>query len=176
VNVRRPIVALALLALLAPAFADDAPIADAKVGEWELMKTTSTLPIGTDVKFIYLWVSKVEGKKITVMIQTLREDQKTGLAAPQASVVDLDKKPDKTSEPKVSDEEIEIKGKKVRCKKTETTTDTPKGKVTVVAWTTNEVPVHGIVRQVFRDTDGKEIWRSELVDFGTEGGKEKPLK
>jgi hypothetical protein len=169
---RRPLVVLALsLAVLAVARADDNPLGKSKLGEWIIQKTviSGTMTVGT-----YMFVSKIDGKKVTIVTQPLKEDMKTPAGPAQVrQPVDTEKPlPALKDDKKVGEEEIELKGKKLKCKKTENTSES---KTTTTTWSSSEVPIYGIVRQIAKDKDGKEILRSDLVDYGTEGAKEKPL-
>jgi hypothetical protein len=172
---RRPLVALALsLAVVALARADENPLAKAKAGEWVIQKNVvaGMRPFGT-----FTFIAKVDGKKVTVASQPLAEDMKTATAAAQTrDPVESDKAlPASKDDKRLADEEIEAKGKKLKCKKTESIVETKDGKFVTTTWTSSEVPVYGIVRQVVKDKDGQEVLRSDLVDWGAEGGKEKPL-
>jgi hypothetical protein len=181
VNVRRIAIAAALLfCALGFARGDEEPLADAKVGEWTLMKQKISWPGGSAVSFVYAYVSKVDGRKVSVVTQTLNEDGKTGLMAGVTTVRDLDKKPEpgdaKATKATVSYEDLDVNGKKIKCKKTETEVLTNGVTATTTTWVSNDVPVHGLVRLVVKDKDGKEQIATEIVDFGSTGGAEKPLK
>lgn len=177
---RRLFLALALpLALLTAVHAGDPkPIEKAKVGEWVLEKVVTS----GFTSYEYLWIAKVEGRKVTVHVQMLKDDGKTAMMPAQASVVDLDAKPDptkKVDEPKTktSEEEVEIKGKKIKCLKTEAEQDIQgTGKLTTVSWSSNEIPIYGMAKSVSKDKDGKVVVETSCVDFGHEGGDDRPLK
>lgn len=180
-NLRRLALAPALvLALLASAHAGDPkPMEKAKAGEWVLDKIVAS----GFTTFQYMWIAKVDGRKVTVNVQMLKEDGKTALMPPSSSLVDLDMKgpePKKGEEPKVlktSEEEVEIKGKKIKCTRTETEQDVVgSGRLVIVSWASNEIPISGIAKSVAKDKDGKVISETTCVDFGHEGGAEKSQK
>ncbi len=174
---RRLLVLLALVTCLVAARAEDSPLARSKVGEWVLQKQVITgggaaLTLGT-----YMWVSKVDGRKVTIMTQPLGADLKTPSDAAQTSKpIDLDKLAADANAKKLGEEEVEAKGTKLKCTKSETTNDTPQGKLTTTTWTSSDVPVYGIVRQIVKDKDGKEVLHTDLADWGADGAKEKPFK
>src|SRR5262245_29634525 len=92
------------------------------------------------------------------------------------------KKPEGRSEkkeapaPAVTEEEIEVKGKKMKCQRTELTTEIAgMGKVTSVTWTSSEIPIWGTAKSISRDKDSNETSVVETIDWGSEGAKEKPV-
>jgi hypothetical protein len=173
VNRRTLLAASLALAVLAVARADDPPLSKAKVGEWTLQKQVIS---GSMTLGVYMYVSKVEGKKVTIVTQPLAADMKTPSAAAQThNPIDLEKYQANKDEKKLADEDVEVKGKKIKCRKTESTTDTSSGKVTTTTWSSSDIPVYGIVRQIVKDKDGKELLHSDLVDWGADGAKEKPV-
>src|SRR4051812_30608387 len=143
-NVRKFIcTAAVVVGVLGIAYAaDENPLADAKAGEWTLAMNKISYPGGSMTNYTYSYVTKVDGKKITVVTQSLKEDGKTGMMAGQPAEIDLDKKGEgeaKGPKPKISDEEIDVKGKKVKCKKTETENETNGVKSTSIVWMSNEI-------------------------------------
>jgi hypothetical protein len=163
---------LLLVALLvAVARAEDSPLARAKKGEWVLEKYVVTYPGGQTTFHNYAWIEKVDGKKVTLKRQPVKEDGKTGLDAARDREIDLDKLASASGDKKVSEEEVEVKGKKLKCRKVERTepADGPAKPVTIT-WTSSDVPLYGKVREIVKDKDGKEFSRMDLVDWGSEGG------
>src|SRR5438132_1455226 len=72
---RRPLHVVAVsFALLAAARAEDNPLAKAKAGEWIIQKSVIS---GTMTMGVYMFVSKVDGKKVTIVTQPLKADMKT---------------------------------------------------------------------------------------------------
>ncbi len=173
---RRPLAALAFsLALLAVAHADENPFAKSKVGEWIIQKNVIS---GTMTTIDYVFVSKVDGKKVTLGRQVLNNDAKTANGPVRyAQPIDTEKPlPASKDEKKLGDEEVELKGKKMKCKKVESTAADSRGdKMTTTTWTSSEIPLYGTVRQIVKDKDGKELLRMDLLDWGAEGGKERPV-
>jgi hypothetical protein len=172
---RRFVVALVALA----AFAGDAsaqsksPLENAKTGQWVLQKSTAA----GNTTWLYQWVKAVEGKKITLRTQILNADGKTGMMAGNDSVIELGGQPSTAPapggdapKPKITDDEVELKGKKLKCKKTEIAT----GPSLSTTWTSDEVPVTGLVKMVAM-ADGKESMRLEVVDYGATDGADKPV-
>ncbi|MBI3722729.1 hypothetical protein HY251_02060 [bacterium] len=167
---------LAVLAgFAALAFADEPkhPLAGAKGGEWVLAKTTTTTGGGEPkIGWLYRWVSKVEGTKVTVMVQPMKTD-KLGSMAAAATHHDSSVKPDAPGkDARVSDDEVEVNGKKLKCKKIETKKDDR----TSTKWTSSEIPISNEAKVVEKDKDGKELVKIETVDYGLTGGAERPLK
>ncbi|MEZ0227847.1 MAG: hypothetical protein ACAI25_04430 [Planctomycetota bacterium] len=148
------------------------PLEKAKEGQWVLQKTTAS----GFTSHIYQWVSKVDGKKITLRTQILNADGKSAMAAANDVVIDLEKKEGGSAapaadapKPTISDDEVEVKGKKVKCKKIEVTVNG----VASTTWISDEIPVSGLVKSI-ATKDGAELSKFELVDFGDTGGKDKP--
>ena|SRR5579871_4855373 len=161
------VVALATLAL---AEEEKHPLAAAKGGEWLLTKTVHTTSEKTETSWLYRWVSKVDGNKVTVMVQVMKDD-KVAQMAPAPTYHDLGAKiEDRYAGGKVSDDEIEHKGKKLKCKKVELKKDDH----TVTFWRSTEIPITNEVKQVEKDKDGTEVVRVEAVDHGLTGGAERP--
>lgn len=168
---------LVLLSCVVAARAEDSPLARSKAGEWVLEKRVIAVGKDSVTLGVYMWVSSVDGRKVTIMVQPLGADMKTPSDAAQtAKPIDLDKAAQDPNEKKVGDEEVEAKGTKLKCKKAETTNDTPQGKLTTTTWSSGNVPVYGIVRQIVKDKDGKELVHTDLADWGADGAKEKPFK
>jgi hypothetical protein len=180
--VRRSLVLAGLLAGTAVlAFADDLPdpYKNAKAGSWTIEKGVTNVP-GKEPRgeFTYRWVSKVDGRNVTVSTQAIKDDLKTGIAPARTMVVDGAKKAEENAaairdkKATVTDDEIELKGKKLKCKRVERQAA---GGVTIILWVTDEIPVNGVARSVAKNGD-KETFRAEVVDWGLEGGAEKPVK
>jgi hypothetical protein len=177
VNARRAVLLATFLLVAALARAEDAPdpIATAKEGEWVYQKIDSNYGGLKLTQFLYMWVSKVEGRKLTLGLQIMK-DEKRGMMPPFFSPVDLDHR-EKPAPAKVSQEDVERDGKKLHCsKREETGVDSPAGKVTTTTWICSEVPVDGVLRIVSVDKDGKETSRTETTAWGREGGAEKPIE
>jgi hypothetical protein len=177
VNARRLALPATFLLVAALAQAEDAPdpIATAKEGEWVLQKVVSSYGGMTMTQLLYMWVSKVEGRKLTLGLQIMK-DEKRGMMPPFFSPVDLDHR-EKPAPAKVSQEDVERDGKKLKCwKREEAGVDSPAGKVTTTTWTCKDVPVDGVLRIVSVDKDGKETSRTETIQWGSEGGAEKPVE
>ena len=176
-QVRRVIVSLVLFAALAAAAyaGDPRPLDKAKVGEWVLEKSTAS----GFTSWTYMWISKVEGRRVTVMTQLLK-DEKNAIAPGQPTLVDLDKPdgaPKDAPKPKTSEEEIVVKGRALKCTKTETETEIQGlGKMTSTVWSSPEIPIYGYAKMVSKDDHQKVVAEMETVDYGHEGAAEKPLK
>jgi hypothetical protein len=179
-RLRRAFVVLALFAgFVSASHAEDMKnlLEQAKAGGWTLTKTTITG--GGDPSLAYMWIEKVEGRKVHIQNQILA-DEKTGMMDPMPMVVDLDAKPEpntpKAETKKVGDEEITIKGKKIKCAKWESTADYGQGKTVTVMWVSEEIPIYGMAKTVSKDKDGNVTCTSEVVDYGTSGAAAKPVK
>jgi hypothetical protein len=184
VNVRRPIYAAIVCAALfvVQARADDAknPLEKAKAGQWVLQKSTMKYGGMTNTSLSYLWVDRVEGRKVVLKTQTLNPDGKTAMMAATEMPIDLDAKGERSekkdaAKPTVTEEEILVKGKKMKCQKTEVTMEIAGAKTTSITWTSPEVPVYGTVKSISKDKDGNETSVVETIDWGNEGAKEKPV-
>jgi len=175
-NVRRALLSVALvLGVVVGARAGDRPMDKAKAGEWVLEKNVAS----GFTTWTYMWIAKVDGRKVTVMVQLLKDEQ-LGLAPGQPTVVDLDKPdapPPPGSKPKTSEEEVEVKGRKLKCTKTESEVEIQGvGKMATTTWTAAEIPIYGKAKMVVKDQAGKVVAEQETLDFGHEGGAERPLK
>jgi hypothetical protein len=185
VNVRRPIFAAIVCAalLVVQARADDAknPLEKAKAGQWVLQKITTKYSGMNTTTLSYTWVDRVEGRKVILKTQTLNPDGKTAMMAAAETPYDLEAKSERAEKkeaapkPTVTEEEIEVKGKKMKCQKTETTSEIGGAKTTTTTWTSSEIPLYGTAKMVTKDKDGNETSLTETIDWGQDGAKEKPL-
>lgn len=163
--------ALLLSATLSATFvrADDKP--PVTVGEWALQKDTSVATVGSGetTAYLYVWVSKVDGKRITIMHQLVDAAGKLALSEPRAKVLtelgDAKKAKPKTAYP---EETLEVKGKKFLCRKVQLEGE--------LLWVSPEIPVYGVVRAIVADKVGKATHRTELLDWGASGGAPRALK
>jgi hypothetical protein len=179
VNARYNLVAATLLAGVAVTFAGDVPnaLARAKPGAWSLVRNTDVVAGEAKIDIVYSWVAKLDGKSITVSTQHLKEGAKAASGKAQSKVLDIDKVASamehdfKAPGTTITDETLEVAGKKIKCKKLETKTD--RGSAT--KWISDEVPPLGLVKLLVLAADGKEVRRSELLDWGESGGAEKPV-
>jgi hypothetical protein len=149
------------------------PLEKAKEGQWIQSKSVA----GGMTTQMYQWVSKVDGKKITLRTQILNADGKTAMMAGTDGVIDLAQTGSSAPagsadapKPAISDDEVEVKGKKLKCKKIEVKS----GPITSTTWISEEVPVTGLVKSISTQ-DGNEVAKLELVDFGQQGGADKPV-
>jgi len=173
--------AAALVAAAAgPVHAQDVKrLETAKAGQWIFAKSSSTLDGKTETRYVYQWIAQVDGRRVTVKTQLLHEDGKNAITPAREIVYDLDAKIGALVKPtseRMTDEVIEIKGKKLRCKKTEQVWDANNVVSRTIQWTSIEVPVWGLVRSLDYGQDGNVISRVELLDWGTSGGGEKRVK
>jgi hypothetical protein len=156
---------------LAMARADDArpapTVLPVQVGEWVIQKDTNP---NAPTAYLYMWVSKIEGKKITVMSQMLHADLETAVMPPVARTVDTlgVVREDLAKLAKCPEEELTVGGAKFRCWKM--------GNKTSCHWVSASVPIYGAVQFVTLDAQGEELARSELVAYGLTGAKAKPLR
>jgi hypothetical protein len=170
---------LAALVTLASAGDAKSALETARVGQWTLGKTV--MPSSNYTMFTYVWVSKVDSRKVTLSQQILK-DKNTGLVPATTTVIDLDKKPEaplkESAKPKVSEEEIALEnGKKLKCTRTEGETEiSGMGKLVTIVWTSPEIPINNMAKSIVKDKDGKTLSTSETLDYGQAGGAEKPLK
>lgn len=179
-NARRLACLAAVVLAVAVARADDGPdpIATAKEGEWVLQKVDSEYGGMKITQLLYMWVSRIEGRKITLGLQFLKDDKKHGTQPPFFSPVDLDHREGQGSRkagPQWTQEEREHGGKKLACWKKEEVTDSPVGKVKTTTWVCKDVPVDGVLRIESVDDKGKPTQTTETIEWGREGGAEKPL-
>jgi hypothetical protein len=141
-----------------------------KVGEWTLIHEQT----GSIEKDVYAWLEKADEKTLTVCRQELAPGRATARAKPERT--ELAKKP--RSVPPgaaVSDDIIEVKGKKLAVKKVENASTIARNKVVTTRWISADVPLDGVVREVVV-REGKEESRRSLLDWGESGGAEKPLE
>jgi hypothetical protein len=180
-------------ALVAGGETPPSPLEKAKAGQWVLLETQAA-PLDTakpaDARpdpakldaakptHVYQFVERVEGRRVHLVTQTVTADGKTGLDAAFAMVVNLDEMPADAprEEASTSEEEITVKGKSMKCIRTETVTDLGRGNTTTIRWVSRDVPIFGLVRSVVLDKNKKELSRYDLVDFGDTGGAARPLE
>ncbi len=151
----------------------------AKASQWVLQKSASLdgATNKTVTRNFYLWVDKVDGRKVHLKIQNLSDDGRTGVAPAIERVIDLATISARSDvNAKTSDDVVEVKGKKLKCKRRVETFDSKDIVSKSIEWTSNEVPVFGVVKAVVYGQDGKELSRTELKDWGESGGAEKPVK
>lgn len=175
----------AVAALAAVAVAEDTErarydrLVKAKPGEWVIEKRTgkgSGAP--AEPVFELRWVSKVEDKVVTVMTQTLDPDLKSGLSKPNltqpTAFEPMMRRGVKT---KVTEGvEVEVAGKKLKCRRLDETVTMGKLETKTSLWISDEVPLDGVVLWEAAIGGTDQTVRGELVDWGTSGGAEKPLK
>lgn len=166
-----------VLGALAVAWAADFknPWESAKAGQWITSKTVSSYPGMPNpmTNFTHQWVEKVEGKKVTYKMQMLK-DEKTPMGVPATPItIDLEAKAEggkpaaDAPKPKISEEETEISGKKVKCTKIETESQGN----TYTTWYMEGFPFD--VKMTAKDKDGKETTKKETLAWGETGGEEK---
>jgi hypothetical protein len=49
------------------------------------------------------------------------------------------------------------------------------GKLTILTWTSTQVPLFGLVKRVKLDKNAVELERTVLLEWGESGGAERPL-
>ncbi|MBI3722728.1 hypothetical protein HY251_02055 [bacterium] len=188
-NLRRFAYALTLVAGISTlALAEDPnrQYEGAKVGQWTLHKAKLNFPGATETnKLTYIWVSAVDGKKVTTIKQSGEEEKHDGKPTgridwskpekPYTFDPDSSRKDTPPEKAKESDEDLEYKpGKKLKCHKSELSMNQPPmGKITVTRWSSADVPIERLVKLVMKDKDGKDMNVTTLEDYGNEGGKEK---
>ncbi len=165
----------------------------AKVGQWTLSKIKLNFPgmKKPEEKYLYTFITKVDGRKTSFVKQegeAQRDDKDNPLkdakgevkilwkAAGKPYTFDADvasKDSASTDKPKESEEELEFKGKKIKCKKMEHSQNTPMGKITATFWTNADVPIDHLVKSVQKDPEGHEIQLTTLEDYGQTDGKER---
>jgi hypothetical protein len=173
---RRILLSTAVLAsLTGVVFAVDLPnpLAKAKVGSWCTAKMTNAFGGKPETSNMYAWVTKVEGDKVTASKQELKADGKTATAPAEtvdatAQFAQYEQKFKKLN-PTVTEETLEINGKKVKCTKVEASAQG----MTETDWFSAEIPVTGVAKCIAKAGD-KEVLRLEVIDFGETGGAEKP--
>jgi hypothetical protein len=139
-------------------------------GEWTLQRDTTIGPVGSagETAYLYAWISRVDGKKITVMHQLVDVTGKNGLTLPKPNVVEsLGDAKRLNPASHYPEETITVKGKTFSCRKV--------GVGGELLWVAPEIPVYGLVRAVVKK-DGRTIRTSDLIDWGASGGSERPTK
>jgi hypothetical protein len=166
---------LCLLALAMVASGDTSPLEGAVAGQWTLCSTRSDA--GTS--YSYQFVEKVSApeRKVRLGTQSVDATGTRGLERAVFTVVFLDRDPPSAGDGIPTEEEITIKGRKLRCTKTTKLSgdDARGGMTTTITWTSGELPMFGIARRVRLDENGRELSRMDLIEWGDEGGSEKPL-
>jgi hypothetical protein len=168
---------IGLIGLLSVASATDTrpnPLAQAKAGQWTIHRTASPSSL-TDETFTYEWVVKVDGRKVVIRTQPLDRDLERGLASPVESTLDVDAPTPPIVESPAGEEELLIHGTRLLCRKVETVEIMSEGMTKTISWLSDRIPISGLVKRVKLDRDGKEIFRTDLIDWGTTGGAERPL-
>jgi hypothetical protein len=168
---------IGLIGLLSVVSATDtrpSPLAQAKAGQWTIHRTMGPSSL-TDETFTYEWVVKVEARKVVIRTQPLDRDLERGLASPVESTFDLDAPAPPIVESPAGEEELNIHGTRLLCRKVETVEILNQGMTKTISWLSDRIPISGLVKRVKLDRDGKEIFRSDVVDWGNTGGAERPL-
>lgn len=151
----------------------------AKAGQWVLQTSASLDGVTNKIvtRKFYQWVDKVDGRKVHLKIQNLSDDGRTGVAPAIERVLDLATISARSdANAKTTDDVVEVKGKKLKCKRRVETFDSKDMLSKSIEWTTDKVPIFGVVKVVVYGQDGKELSSTELKDWGEHGGAEKPVK
>jgi hypothetical protein len=172
------IATIGLVTLLAVPSATDArrdPLERSRAGQWTIHRTMMSPGSLSDATYVYEWVVKVDGRKVLIKTQPLDPDLQCGLASSVESVIDLDAPaPRPLVESPLGEEEVSARGTRLLCRKVETVeAGDIKGKT--ISWLSDLVPISGLAKRVKLDPEGKELFRTELIDWGETGGAEKPL-
>jgi hypothetical protein len=198
-----PVAVLALMGMLLAADAAPRPIDNAKPGQWvlerhstshvtsegsnfwkaerwSLLSTTSC--VATETTYRLTWVDRIEGSRIHLKRQELAADLRTGLGPAKDVVFDRDGKKteaasDEMKSTLTTDDEVAIEGDAtpLKCKRTDVVVLDACGAHKTITWTSDQIPLFGLVKMVKLDENGNEIWRTELLRWGESGGCEKPV-
>ncbi len=154
------------------------PLDSAQVGQWVVEKSTASGMTSHVLK----WVSKVEGKKLTLRTQMLNPDLTTGMLPANEMTMDLGATPmpgavpsvpapgGPVPEARITEESLTVGGRAVRCKRMEV----EMGGMVSRSWMSDQIPISGLARAV-TSQGGSEVSRLEVVDFGTSGGADRPV-
>jgi len=150
----------------------------AKAGQWVFQKSTSfDGATNKTVTHFYQWIDKVDGRKVHIKVQKLSDDGRMGVAPAIERVIDLATISARSdANAKITDDVVEVNGKKLKCKKRVETFDLTNMVSKSIEWTSDAVPIFGVVKVVLYGQDGKELASTELKDWGEHGGAEKPVK
>lgn len=146
------------------------PLERARVGQWVIERTRAL-----DAETLVLrWVAAIEGRRVTLRTQVLEAGQATAATPALETTVDLDAAPENPRQgddaAPTSEETLEVQGRPVACRRFEF----ERGAVFSSVWLSEVVPISGMVRsQTFQD--GELLASIEVVDFGDEGGADRPF-
>ena len=199
-----PLAVLAFMGMLTVADSAPRPMDNAKPGQWVIERhSTSCISSGaamcwtpgswfqlstpsfvtTETTYRLTWIDRIEGPRIHLKRQEIAVDLTTGLGPAKDLVFNLDdKQADKACDDMKStlttDDEVAVEGDSIplKCKRVEVVVlDATCGAHRTITWTSDQVPLFGLVKMVKLDENGDEIRRTELLRWGESGGCEKPV-